>query len=48
MGSFVPLPFGMAGLVLGIITLVLVTNQKRAIEELKEDIKEVKEKIHKK
>ena len=48
MGSFVPLPFGMAGLVLGIIALVLVTNQKREIEELKEGIKELKEKIHKK
>jgi len=38
----------MAGLVLGIIALVLVTNQKREIEELKENIKELKEKIHKK
>ena len=48
MGSFFPLPFGMAGLILGIIAVVLVTNQKREIEALKDKIKELKEAISKK
>jgi len=48
MGSFLPLPFGMAGLVLGIIALVMVTNQKREIEALKDEIAELKDKIQKK
>jgi len=48
MGAFAPLPFGMAGLVLGIIAVVLVTNQKREIEALKDEIKKLKEAISKK
>ena len=48
MGMFTPLPFGLAGLVLGIIALVLVSNQKKDIEALKDEIKELKEELQKK
>jgi len=48
MGAFAPLPFGLAGLVLGIIAIVLVTNQKREIEALKDELKELKETLNKK
>ncbi len=47
MGAFGFMPFGIAGLVLGIIALVMVTQLKREVETLTEDIKELKEKIQK-
>jgi uncharacterized membrane-anchored protein YhcB (DUF1043 family) len=48
MGSFMPMPFGLAGLVMGIVALVLVSNQKRDIEALKDELKELKETLRKK
>jgi hypothetical protein len=48
MGPFMPLPFGLAGVVLGIVALVLVSNLRKEVEGLKEDIKELKEKKTKK
>jgi len=43
-----PMPFGLAGLVMGIVALVLVSNQKRDIEALKDELKELKETLRKK
>ena len=48
MGAFAPLPFGLGGLVLGIIAVVLVTNQKKEIEALKDALKELKKTLNKK